>query len=100
MAYKIEWTLQSISTFEDIIHYLEKEWTKREVENFVLEVEEKLKLIADRPRLYKESSKKKNVHRTVITRQTSLVYRVKSLKKEIELILFWDNRKNTKKLKY
>jgi len=45
MVNQVAWSLKAISTFENIIDYLETEWTEKEVTNFVTRVYDKLELI-------------------------------------------------------
>jgi plasmid stabilization system protein ParE len=53
--------------------------------------------IADAPSMYPESKIKKNVRKCVITKHTTLFYRVN--KKEIEIITIQDTRQNPAFLK-
>ena len=50
--------------------------------------------------MFKASSKNKIIRKGFVNNLVSLFYRVKPQKKEIELLLFWNNRQNPKKLKY
>ena len=100
MVYKITWSLEALSTYLLAIDYLEKVWTEREVKNFIRLVDDKLQLLITQPRLGRPSMKVKNVHRTVIHKRITLVYRHKPIKKEIELVTFWNNWQNPEKLKY
>jgi len=59
-----------------------------------------LKLIKENPYLFESSVKIKNVRKCTITPQNKLFYRLKPTKKEIHLIMFWDNRRDPAKLKY
>ncbi len=97
MALNINWTPKAKETFLVIISFLESNWSEKEVSKFVSATDRIIGLISLFPNLFSQSGKKKNVHRAVISKQTSLFYRVK--KGEIELITFWDNRRNPKSLK-
>jgi plasmid stabilization system protein ParE len=97
---EISWTPTARKTYFKVLDYLAEEWTKKEVENFVHEVESILEQIKSNPEMFEASRKKKNVRKGLITKQNTLYYRVKPRKKELELITFWDNRKDPKKLAY
>jgi hypothetical protein len=56
--------------------------------------------VAYDPEMFRKSEKGKNKHIVVITGKTTLYYRVKPRKKEVELLLFWDNRRNPEKIHY
>ncbi len=43
-------------------------------------------------------SEKENIYKCVIVKQVSLYYRIN--KNQIELLRFWDNRRNPEKLEY
>ena len=95
---KISWTPTARKTYFNILEYLEQTWTKREALNFVDEVEKVLNQIKGNPDMFEASSKKKNLRKGHITRYNSLYYRVKPRNKELELLTFWDNRQDPKKL--
>ncbi len=100
MALKVIWSPQAIETFSEIVDYLHKYWTEKEVTNFVRQSNKIIEHICYNPGMYRESEKKKHQHRAFIFKPVSLVYRYKPRKKEIELITFWNNRRNPKKLKH
>jgi len=100
MVRKIIWSPEAIDTYISIIEYLEKEWTEREVRNFMLRVHEKLGILSQQPLIGRLSSKKRNNYRTLINKHTTLVYHYKPIKKEIELVSFWNNAQDPRKLKF
>lgn len=100
MGFKIVWTQKALSSFQQRIDYLEIHWTDKETKVFVKRVNTVLTTIAESPLLFKSSFKLKNVHKGLIIKQVSLIYRVKIRKKEIELLLFLDNRQNPDKTNF
>jgi plasmid stabilization system protein ParE len=82
---------------DNIIRYLEAEWSVRVRDKFLEMLKKKIEQIARMPHMYEASSKKKTVRRCVVSKQTSLYYRPK--KEEIEIITIQDTRQNPKKLK-
>ena len=97
---KISWTRTARRTYFKVLDYLAENWTKREVVNFINEVENLLNQITNNPEMFQSSRKKKNVRKALITKHNTLYYRIKPRKKELELITFWDNRQNPNKLAY
>ena len=97
---KISWTPTARKTYFKVLDHLAEEWTKREVGIFINEVESLLEQIKSNPEMYQASRKKRNVRKALITEQTTLYYRIKPRKKELELITFWDNRQDPRKLAY
>ena len=100
MVNKIEWSIKAEDTFEAIIAYLEKEFTQKEVVNFVNRVYEKLELLSLFPEMGVSSPKKKHTYRTLIHKKITLVYHHKPVKNEIVLITFWNNLQNPIALKH
>ena len=100
MTLHVVWSLKAEETFDAVINYLKANWTLREVNNFISETEHQIERISSFPFSCPESSKYKNVHRCIISKQTSMVYRYKSRKSVIEIVTFYDNRSNPKKIRY
>jgi plasmid stabilization system protein ParE len=98
MANKIVWSETSHRTFYQVINYLEKEWSEKEVINFVNVVHAKLEVLKTFPDIGVPF--KKYVHRTVIHKKVTLVYRHYPRKKEIKLLSFWNTQQNPKGLRF
>lgn len=96
---KISWTPTARRTYFNVLDHLEKTWAEREIQNFINEVDNLLDQIKHNPGMFEESKKKKNVRKGFITKHNTLYYRVMPRKKELQLLLFWDNRQDPKKLK-
>ena len=85
MALEIVWTPRAKRGYDDIIEYLTKNWTDREVGNFVKETFTFLGHLSEYPELLRASNKK-NVRRGPMNKHTILTYRIKPRKKQIQLI--------------
>ena len=94
MARQIIWLPKSEERFDEIIFYLQKNWTEKEVSNFIKRTETVLNLISAFPRLCRRS-KKKNIYEALITKHNLLLYRI--TRNNIELITFFDTRQDPKK---
>ena len=97
---KITWSAQAKRDYYKILEYLHENWGINEVKSYIDKTEEVLKVIREQPQAFIESTKRKNVRKGFVTRHNSLFYKVKTQKKEIVLLTFWDNRQNPAKLKY
>jgi plasmid stabilization system protein ParE len=86
MALEVIWTPRAEKGFDKIIEYLEKNWTDKEISNFIIETKEFLKLLENNPYLLEPSERRKNVFRGPINRLTIVTYRVNSLKNQIQLL--------------
>jgi plasmid stabilization system protein ParE len=94
---QIRWTPEAKISYFNILDYLQTKWGTNEIKNFVEKTNFVLHQIDKNPKMFKQS-KSKNIRIGLISKQTSLFYRIK--KSEIELLTFWDNRQDDKKLKY
>lgn len=92
----IEWSPQSKKDYLKLLNYLQEEWGEKVKKQFNDRLQAVLKTISEKPHLYPTSSKLKNVKRCVVSKQTSLYYRVE--KDKISLVTLFDTRKNPKKL--
>jgi plasmid stabilization system protein ParE len=99
MSYSIAWTKQAYTSFEDRIEYLRIHFTDREIKNFRERVKEYLEVLKEEPGIGKKPGKYKNVHIGLVIKPVSIIYRVKALRKEIEIISFIDNREDPKKIR-
>ncbi|HEY4326439.1 MAG TPA: hypothetical protein VGN20_20815 [Mucilaginibacter sp.] len=93
MKYVITWTSEALSTYEERIEYLKYIGQKKKT-NFKKRVNEYLEIFKEKPPVGKNTGKFKNVHICLIIKQVSLIYRVNTAAKEIQLISFIDNRQN------
>jgi len=99
MSYAIVWTLEAFASFEKRIEYLAIHFTEREITNFRERVKEYLKVLQNEPLIGKKPGRYKNVYIGLIIKPVSLIYRVKTVKKELELLLFVDNRQDPRKIR-
>lgn len=94
---KITWSPKALKSYIHIADFILEKWSKKEVKKFSDITSSTILQIAQNPELFVASKHKKNIRKGFITKHTSLIYKVKT--NEIELVLFWDNRQNPKKLK-
>lgn len=95
-GYKVIWSDEALENLRNIIYYLETAWTDRELQQFSRKLEARINLIQDRPLLFPLSLIRKNVHRWVLSKQTTIYYLVE--KKQIVILSLFDNRQDPKKL--
>lgn len=95
-TYKLIWSDEALNNLKGIIDYLENRWTKREINKFAQLLDKQLKLIENNPYLFAESDKLKGLRKSVLSRQTTIYYRIINF--EIRIITLFDNRQNPNKL--
>lgn len=96
-GYKLFWSDSALDDLKGIIEYLEKNWTSKETKNFARKLDKRLELIVLNPRLFPQTSKRKNVRRSVLIRHTVIYY--KTEKNSVRIISLFDPRRNPKKLR-
>jgi plasmid stabilization system protein ParE len=96
----IIWTKRALKTYFKVSDYLQEEWGESVVRNFAQEVENLLTEIKENPLMFEVSKKYKNVRKGFATEHNNVFYRIKPRKKQIELLIFWDNRRDHKKRPY
>ena len=99
-SYKILWTDYAFETVNAIVDYLRKDWSEREVNLFLDEIDRTVNAIRAFPKLFKASSKRKNVHLALIDKHSYLVYQIRSNKNQIVILQFWSTQQNPGKLRY
>ncbi len=90
MVHKIVWSALAVKTYVNNIEYLEKEWSEKEILNFIMAVKRKLVSISMQPRIGATTNKRANIRKAIINKRILLIYRHKPQKKEIELIRFFN----------
>lgn len=100
MNYKVLWTNRAIKSAENIVKYLEEEWTEKEANDFLDAVDDIIEAIELNPKLFRASLKRPHIHLAIIKRRTLLVYQIRPQKKQITLLLFWNPKQSPKKLRY
>jgi plasmid stabilization system protein ParE len=96
MAYKITWSPKAERTFDVVIACLLERWTEKQVICFVSETDRVLQLLSKNPYLFR-ASEKVNLHEVLITKHNLLLYQVIPGQKKVELLAFFDTRRDPKK---
>ncbi len=96
MSKPIFWLPEALKTYNQNVLYLREYWYEDIVDNFKMEVEKHLDFISDNPSLFRLHDKKNNVRKCLIIKQITLYYKVSD--DRIELLTFWNNYQNPKKL--
>ena len=86
MAVKLVWSKRADLGYARIVRHLEKEWTEKEVRNFIRETKHFFDLLKENPHLLEPSQAHKDLYRGPVNRLTIITYRYKPRKKEIVLV--------------
>ncbi|TDE30276.1 type II toxin-antitoxin system RelE/ParE family toxin [Flavobacterium ranwuense] len=93
MKYYIHWLTLAELTFLDEIDFILRKWNTNGVEKFTILVYSFIDALSQNPTIGKYSPKRK-IYSLVISKQTTLYYNVLKDKKQINLVLFWNNKQN------
>lgn len=96
----VVWTLKALKTYFRVSDYLQSEWGLAVVRNYADEVEKIFQSIKANPHMFEVSRKYKDIRKGFVTEHNTMFYRIKPRKKEIEILIFWDNRQDNKKRPY
>lgn len=96
----INWTPEAIDSFNRIASNIKRTFTEKEEDNFVFEVQKTIAVIAKFPKSFPKTNLKelKGTRKALIHPHSTLFYKIVNRNK-IDLLFFWDNRDNPKKLK-
>ena len=93
MIYKVEWKPIATYTYFDEIDFILSKWNEVEVQKFEDLVHDFLATLSKTPEIGIYNSKN-NFYSLVISKQTTLYYKIIEDKSQIDLILFWNNKQN------
>ncbi len=95
-TYKIIWSDEALTNLDAILKYLEIYWTEKEIKRFLNNLDKRIKLISLNPLIFPSTLRSNNIRKSVLSKQTSIFYRVS--KDQIEIISIFDTRQNPDKL--
>jgi len=81
---------------ENLLDYLEKEWSSKSKNDFIKKLERAITQISKLPVCCPKSKLFPGLFKCVVTKQTTLYYRIKD--ETIEIITLFDTRQNPEKL--
>ena len=93
---KVVWSEEANRNLNKVINYLEKNWTEREIKNFLKKLNKHISIIQSQPGSFPKANNF-NVRRSVVTKQITLYYNIRQ--DTLNIVSIFDNRQNPKKLK-
>ena len=95
---EINFTTSANISFEDEIDFIFRKWNLDEVEKFINLVDDFIINLSKNQYLGKKSNKRDN-RVFVISKQTTIIYKVYEDLNKIDIIYFWNNKRNPKEMK-
>ena len=96
MSRKVDISKTAQKKLDKLLDFLIEEWSERVKREFVLKLDQSIKILKSQPEAFPESNLRKGLRKCVITKQTTLYYRYNSRK--IFLVTLFDTRQNPKKV--
>ena len=95
---KIYWTILADLSFQEEIDFILRKWNLSEAEKFVDLVDDFITTLSGSPYLGKKSEKE-DIRVFVLSKQTTVIYEVFDDLNRIDLLLFWNNKRDQNELK-
>ncbi|MEX0981404.1 MAG: type II toxin-antitoxin system RelE/ParE family toxin [Bacteroidales bacterium] len=94
---KIILSKRAATKLENLLEYLETEWSIKVKKDFIKKLDRSFDLIKEFPESTEESNLKKGLRKCVISKQTTAYFQFDS--ETIKIVTIFDNRMNPKYLK-
>lgn len=97
MIREIRLSKKALKKLDDLLVFLEKEWSTKVKHEFILKLDKTLKQIQKLPDCFPVSEKIPGLRKSVVTKQTTIFYKYSDT--TIDVVSMFDNRQNPKSLK-
>jgi len=97
MIRAIRFTKSAATKLENLLIYLEIEWSIKDKENFIRKLDKSFLQIQNYPDSFPSSEKIKGLRKCVVTKQTTFFY--KYSEHAINVVALFDNRQNPDSMK-
>lgn len=97
---KVLWTDTAKTSFNNIVEYLKKEWTDKEIEKLIKQTQAFISTLKRHPEMCRPSLRKKNIRIGILNKHTQIIYHYKPGKKQLEIVLFWNFKQDPSKFKF
>ena len=96
MKREVRLATRAMKKLDNLLVYLEKEWSIKVEHDFIVKLDKSLKQIQKLPDSFPESEKVKGLRKCVVTKQTTIFY--KYTETSIYIVAIFDNRQSPKSL--
>ena len=95
MSKSVVFSKRARKKLEKLLDYLENEWSLKVKNEFIEKLDRCVLQISKHPESYPVSGKFPGLYKCIVTKQTTLYYRIKE--NEIQVIAFFDNKQDPQK---
>ena len=93
-GYSVTWSDEASKNLDGIFNYLETNFSEREISRFARKLDKTIAVILSQPDAFPVFEAKREVRRCVLSKQTTIYYRVFPARHEILIVTLYDNRKD------
>ncbi len=92
---EVVWSKRAMTDLKDIIHYLESNWSEKEISHFFRKLDSQITVIQNQPHAF-PATKNKNLRRSVLSEQTTIYYSISQ--DTVRIVALFDTRQSPEKL--
>lgn len=96
MAIVVKWTPQAEKGLGNVLHYLEENWTTKEILQLRNNIFQIINLITTKPGIFPISKRYKNLRKALVDKNNYFVYRYNKKTQTIEIINFRGTKQQPK----
>lgn len=97
MERKVTFSKKFKIDFDNLLDYLEKNWSKKVAAKYSEKIDDKVYLIKQNPELFEVSKSNSKIRKCIVSKHNSVYFKFSET--EINILTLFDNRMNPKKLK-
>jgi len=95
---EIIWTKLALVTYKEVLENLELRWSIKEIKSFVNLTNEMLTSISREDIVHRYVNQNLGIRRGIVHENVSIFYRINTIKNRVEIISFFNNRMDPKRL--
>ena len=95
---EVIWTAKARITYFNVIDYLSRNWTLKEIKQFELRTQKIINIIKKHPKIFPASFSHDEIRKAHIDKNNSFFYKIEPYKSRIFILTFFDNRQNPRNI--
>lgn len=95
MVFKIIWPPEAEKTFGAIINYFKKNWSGKNIQNFISSTKKIISILQQNPLLFRDSEKAA-IYEVLVSKHNLLLYQITENSNKVELLSFSDTKQHPK----
>jgi len=96
MGSEVKWTPQAEKGLENVLSYLDSNWSVKEILNLKHKIQRVIELIKINPEIFPKSKIKISLHKAIIDKNNYLIYRFNTANNSVEIVNFRGTKQTPK----